>query len=238
MVWRGWTEIRSESVAGLSSIELTFEPGTDLMEARQVVAERLTQAHALPNVSKPPAMLQPRSSTSRVLMAGLSSEQLSLIDMSVLARWKIKPYLLGVPGVANVSIWGQRERQLQVQVDPERLRANGVELSQVVETTGNALWVSPLSFVEASTPGTGGFIETANQRLGVQHISPLTTAKDLGAVTIEDTEGRVLRLSDVADVVEDHQPLIGDAVVNDGQSLMLVIEKFPGAEYPRGDHRR
>ena len=222
-------EIRSESIPGLSSIELVFEPGTDLLEARQVVAERLTQAHALPNVSRPPSMLQPRSSTSRVLMVGLSSEQLSLIEMSVLARWKIRPYLLGVSGVANVAVSGQRERQLQVQVDPDRLHRNGVELGQVIETTGNALWVSPLSFVEASTLGTGGFIDTPNQRLGVQHISPLTTADDLASVTVQDTGGRTIRLGDIANVVEDHQPLIGDAIVNDSPSLMLVIEKFPGA---------
>ena len=55
-----WVDVmRSESVPGLSSIELTFKPGTDPMDARQVVQERLTQAHALPNVSKPPQMLQP-----------------------------------------------------------------------------------------------------------------------------------------------------------------------------------
>ena len=222
-------QIRSESVAGLSSIELIFEPGTDVQEARQVVAERLTQAHALPNVSRPPAMLQPLSSTSRVMMVGLSSDELSLMDLSVLARWKIRPRLTGVPGVANVAIWGQRERQLQVQVDPERLSDNGVSLVQVMRTTGNALWVSPLSFVEASTPGSGGFIETPNQRMGVQHISPISTAADLAQVTVEDTDGRTLRLSDVATVVEGSQPLIGDAVVDDGPSLMLVIEKFPGA---------
>ena len=108
------------------------------------------------------------------MMIGLTSKEVSLIDMSLLARWTIKARLIGVPGVSNVSILGMRDHQLQMRFDPERLRANGVELSQVVETTGNALWVSPLSFVEASTPGTGGFIETANQRLGVQHISPLT----------------------------------------------------------------
>ena len=68
----GIDAIRSESVAGLSSIVLVFEPGTDLLGARQLVQERLTQAHALPNVSKPPAMLQPLSSTSRVMMVGLS----------------------------------------------------------------------------------------------------------------------------------------------------------------------
>jgi CzcA family heavy metal efflux pump len=222
-------KIRSESVPGLSEIDLLFEPGTDVLRARQMVQERITQARALPNVSKPPAMIQPVSSTGRVMMIGLSSKDLSLIDISVLARWQIRPRLMGVPGVANVAIWGQRERQLQVQVDPAKLRANGVTLSQVISTTGNALWESPLSFLEASSPGTGGFIDTSNQRLGVQHISPITTAQDLAQVTVEDTVGRTLRLSDVSSVVEDHQPLIGDAVINGGPGLVLVVEKFPGA---------
>lgn len=222
-------QIRSESVPGLSSIELVFDPGTDIMQARQVVAERMTQAHALPNVSKPPAMLQPTSSTSRVMMIGLSSDDLSLIELSVLARWKVRPFLLGVEGVANIAIWGHREQQLQVRVDPERLRDNGVSLTQIVHTAGNALWVSPLSFVEASTPGTGGFIDTPNQRLTVQHISPIVAPDDLSRVTVEDTKGRRLRLGDVARVVEDHQPLIGDALVADEPSLMLVVERFPGA---------
>src|ERR671922_549308 len=149
-------EIRSESLPGLARIQLVFEPGTDLFRARQVVNERLAEAQvALPGVSKPPQMLQPLSSTNRVMMVGLSSREVSPIQMSVLARWTITPRLLAVPGVANVAVWGFRDRQLQVQVDPEHLRSSGVSLSQVVETTGNALWASPLSFVEASVPGTG-----------------------------------------------------------------------------------
>jgi CzcA family heavy metal efflux pump len=223
-------QIHSESLPGLSRIEMIFEPGTDVLKARQLVQERLIQAPGgIPNVSKAPIVLQPLSSTSRVMTVGFSSKDLSLIDMSVLARWKIRPRLMGVPGVANVAIWGQRERQLQVQVDPQKLRQRGVSLNQVIQTTGNALWVSPLSFVEASTPGTGGFIDSPSQRLGVQHVSPIITAKDLAQVTMEDTGGKVLRLTDVSKVVEDHQPLIGDAVVNDAPSLMLVVEKFPGA---------
>jgi CzcA family heavy metal efflux pump len=225
--------IRSESIPGLSKVELIFEPGTDLLRARQVVQERLTQAHGLPQVSKPPQMLQPLSSTSRVMMVGLSSKQLSPIEVSVLARWTIRPRLMGVPGVANVSIWGQRERQLQVQADPKRLKAAGVSLNQVIETTGNALWVSPLTFLEASTPGTGGFIDTPNQRLGIRHVLPITTPDDLAKVTVDEAKakgnGQALRLGDVAKVVEDHQPLIGDAVLDKGTGLLLVIEKFPGA---------
>ena len=224
-------DIRSKSVPGMSSILLIFEPGTDVLSARQMVTERMAQAFALPHVSRPPVMLQPVSATNRLMMIGLSSKDLSLIQMSVLARWTIKPRLLGVPGVANVAIWGLRNWQLQVQVDPERLQANNTSLLQVLETTGNSLWVSSLSFVEASTPGTGGFIETRQQRLGVRHISPIVKADSLAQVPIAEKkkrDGTPLRLSDVADVVEGHQPLIGDADVNADHSLIMVIEKFPG----------
>jgi len=221
-----WVQtIRSESVPGLSSIVIVFKPGTDLMRARQMVSERLTQAYALPHVSKPPIMIQPLSTTSRIMIVGLSSKSLSPIQVSVLARWTIVPRLKGVPGVANVAIWGQRDRQLQVQVDPKRLQEHGVSLLRVLETSGNALWWSTLSFVEASTPGSGGFIDTHNQRLGVRHISPIESPQALAQMPIE---GTALRLSDVANVVEDHQPLIGDALTGDGPGLLLVIEKFPG----------
>ena len=136
---------------------------------------------------------------------------------------------MGLSGVANVAIWGQRDRQLQVQVDPEQLKTYGVTLNQVVDSTGNALWVSPLNFLEASTPGTGGFIDTSTQRFAIQHVLPITTAKDLSAVSIEDTNGNRLTLGQVADVVEDHQPLIGDAVLGGDPGLMIVVEKFPEA---------
>lgn len=225
----GVDTIRSQSVPGLSSIVMVFAPRTDVYRARQLVEERLTQAHALPNVSKPPTLLQPLSSSSRVLLIGLSSDRLSAIEQSVIARWTVRPRLMGVPGVANVSIWGMRDQQLQVQVDPARLRDHGVTLNQVIRSAGNAQVVSPLSFLEASTPGTGGFVETPQQRLQVRHlIEKIADPKELGKVPVEGTGGR-LRLADVADIKIDHQPLIGDAVVAGGPGLMLVVEKFPGA---------
>jgi Cu/Ag efflux pump CusA len=228
--------IHSESIPGLSSIHLIFEPGTNLLKARQMVQERLNQPAAIPNVSKPPTMLPPTSSTSRTMIIGLSSPKLSLIDIGVLARWTIRPRLLGVPGVANVAIWGGRDRQLQVQVDPQHLADAGVSLNQVISTAGNSLWVSSLSFLEASSPGTGGFFDAPNQRLAVRHVSPINTAAELSNVPVEPgdekaapkgPDGQPLRLGDVASVVEDHQPLIGDAIVNGKPGLMLVVEKLP-----------
>ncbi|AXJ11709.1 transporter [Arthrobacter sp. PM3] len=222
-----WVEaIRSKSVPGLSSIQMVFKPGTDLFRARQLVAERLTQARALPNVSAAPVLMQPLSSTSRVMMVRLTSSTMSAIDMSILARWTMKPGLLAVPGVANVAIWGQRDQQLQVLVDPARLQAKGVTLDEVIKTTGNSVWVSPLSYLEASTPGTGGFFETSHQRIGIQHVLPITTPEDLGQVPVEGAAGHLL-LKDVATVSTDHQPLIGDALLGKDAELLLVIEKFP-----------
>jgi CzcA family heavy metal efflux pump len=219
--------IRSESVPGLSSILVYFEPGTDIYRARQMVTERLAQAAvAIPNVSSPPTMIQPLSSQGRFMIVSLSSEELSLIELSVLARWTITPQLMGVPGVAHVAIWGNRDRQLQVLVDPAKLNEQGVSLDEVVETAGNSLWVSSLSFLEASSPGTGGFIDTPNQRLNVWHVLPISSPDELAQVPVVDSEG--LRLQDVSQVVEDHPLLIGDAVVNESPNLMLVIEKLPG----------
>ena len=223
--------LRSESLPGLSSITLVFQDDFDLYTGRQLVQERLTQmgAAAMPNVSKPPRMLQPYSSSSRVLMFSLASDKVSPIEKSVMARWTIQPRLLGVPGVANVAIWGFRDRQLQVLVDPQRLRERDVTMNQVVATAGNAQISTPLSYLEGSTPGTGGFIETPQQRLGVRNVfDKLRDPKELAKVPVEGTGGQ-RRLGEVASVVEDHPPLIGDAIVNDADGLLLVVEKFPGA---------
>lgn len=219
--------IESASVTGMSSVVLTFEPGTDIIRARQMVQERLTQAHGLPNVSQPPVLLQPLSSANRLSMIGMSSSEVSLIDMGVLARWVIRPRLMGVPGVANVAVWGLRDRQLQVLVDPDRLSSRNVGLWDVVKATGEALWVSPLTFLNSSTPGTGGFIDTPNQRLGVRHVLPVSTPDDLGRIAVS---GSPWVLNDVSNVVEDHQPLIGDAIVNGAPGVVLVVEKFPWAD--------
>src|SRR6185312_1415890 len=217
--------IDSESITGVSSIDLLFEPGTDLMRARQMVNERMTQARALPNVSTPPTLLQPVATANRILNIGLASKTVSLTDMSVQAQWTVVPRLTGVPGVANVSIWGQRNRQVQVQVDPAKLHDKGVTLEQIVKTAGEAVWSSPLTYLNSSTPGTGGFIDTPNQRLNVRHVFPTSTPKEFAQIPIHGTS---IALGDAAKVVEGHQPLIGDALTKDGPGLILVVDKFPG----------
>src|SRR6266536_1488071 len=157
--------MRSASVPQLSSIELIFKLGTDLLQARQLVQERLdTVLPTLPTWASPPVMLQPLSATSRVMKIGLSSKSRSLIDMSMISYWTIRARLLRVPGVANVPIWGERLQMLQVQAEPEKMRAHDVSLEQVMQTTADALDVGLLKFSNGAVVGTGGFLDTPNQR--------------------------------------------------------------------------
>ena len=105
----GLKTIRSKTVLGLSAIMLILDRGTDLIEARQVVKERVATAiPSLPAAAGIPWTLQPLSSTSRLLKIGLSSQTLSQIDLTMLANWTIRSRLMAIPGVANVAIWGHR----------------------------------------------------------------------------------------------------------------------------------
>jgi CzcA family heavy metal efflux pump len=229
-----WLEsIRSQSVTGLSSIVLTFERGTDIMKARQMINERLILAYTLPNVAQPPVIIMPLSTTSRFMMIGISSDKVEPTELSLIARWTIKPRLLGVPGVANVAIWGQRLRQMHVQIDPNRLRDARVLQEDIIAAAGDALWVSPLSFLRGSAPGTGGWIDNRNQRLTVQHTMPIDTPEDMAKVAVAPFHllmtGKTLSLGEITEVTFEHPPLIGDAVLKSGKGLMLVVEKFPSA---------
>ena len=209
--------VRSKSVLGLSSVVLLFQAGTDLFVARQFVGERLARvAPQLPSVARPPVMLSPHSSLARVLKVGLTSDSMSLTELSMLARWTIRPRLMAVPGVANVAIWGERPRQLQALVDPDRLRANGVTLDQVLRAAGDAVLVQG-----------GGFLDTPQQRLAVTPRSRTTTAAALARSPIPRPGLSLISLGDVADVREGNPPPIGDAVINSRDGLLLIVEKQP-----------
>ena len=225
--------LRSRSVPDLSTIVLIFKPGTDLVHARQLVAERMnTVIPNLPTWAAPPVMIQPLSSTSRVMKIGLSSKTRPLTDLSMIAYWKIRARLLTVPGVANAPIWGERIKMPQVQVDPERMRAYNVTLDDVMENTADSLDAGLLFFSNGATIGTGGFIDTPTNRLTIRSVLPHVSPEKMALITIagkRKADGSPVRLSDVADVKWDTWPLVGDAVINGGPGLMMIVEKLPWA---------
>ena len=209
--------LRSKSVLGLSSVQILFKRGTDVIRARQLVQERVAQAQArLPAAARPPVMLPPLSSTSRAMKIGITSTKLDQMQISELARWTIRPRLMGVPGVANVAIWGLRDRQLQILVDPDRLRAAGVTLAELRSAAGDAVLV-----------GGGGFVDTPNQRLAVQQTSAIQSAGDLAQAIVKQSGDAPVRIGDVAHVVDGFAAPIGNAIIDDVPGLMLIVEKQP-----------
>src|SRR2546421_12314447 len=171
--------MRSKAVPGVSSITLIFKSGTDIMQARQLVQERLAVAtRTLPSWAGLPWMLPPLSATSRVMQIGLSSNTYSQTDLAMISYWNIRWRLMAVPGVANVIIWGDRFKQLQVQTDPQKLRAYHVSLDEVQQVTSDSLDYGLLKYTNAAKSRVGGFIDTPNQRLGSQHLLPVIGPED------------------------------------------------------------
>lgn len=210
-------KVRSKSVLGLSSVVLYFDDGTDIMRARQMVQERLSEIAAnLPAVAHTPVMLSPLSSTSRILKIGITSDTMSQMEMTTVAKWTIRPRLMAIRGVANVAIWGQRDRQLQVLVEPNRLQAHDITVDDIIRAGSEAVSI-----------GSGGYIDTPNQRLAVTHLSKIRGPDDLKPLPVAYRDGSPLALGNVADVVEGFPPPIGDAIINDGPGLLLIVEKQP-----------
>jgi CzcA family heavy metal efflux pump len=226
----GLETMRSKSVAQLSSIQLIFDRGTDELRARQVVTERISQiTSTLPTWASPPFMMPALSSTSRIMKIGMSSDEVDMVDMSTIAYWKIRARLLRVPGVAQVAIWGERLPQRHVQVDPAKLRSNDVSLRQVMDSTADALDAGLLRYSDGAMIGTGGFVSSDDSRLNVRLVQPIVGPEQLARVPVVERDGKTLRLDDLGKVLVDSGPLIGDAVINDGPGLMLVVQKFRGA---------
>jgi CzcA family heavy metal efflux pump len=221
------TTLRSKSVQGLSSVVMLFERGADLFQARQMVGERVAVAAArLPQQVQAPRVMPPLSSTSRVLHIGLTPKRpedlqpgepkLDVTEVSVLLRWVIEPRLLRVPGVANISTYGQHDKQYQIQIKPEDLRAHGVTLEQVKQA------------VKASVVhGSAGFHDTPNQRLALQFSTRVERPEDLARIIVAPRDGSPLFLGQVATLTTGNPPFIGEGVINDEQGLFVVVEKYP-----------
>ncbi len=215
----GIKALRSQSIQGLSLIVVTFHAGTDVYRARQEITERLTTvAGQLPQGVKSPIMTPLTSSTSTVLIIGLTSEKRSLMDLRTLADWTIQRRLLSVPGVAKVSVFGGDVKEFQVQVNPERLVAYGLSLDDVLAAAGRATAITG-----------AGFIENDNQRIVLQSEGQSLTAAQLAQSVVSQSQGAIVRLGDLGEVVEAPAPPIGAASIMGRTGVNLVISSQFGA---------
>ncbi len=226
----GVDDVQSYSEPQLSAIYLYFRSGTSLLQARQLVQERLqTTAHTLPTWCDPPQMYPIVSATSRVMQIGFTSSTISPLELSKIAQWDIRPKIMAVPGVANAAIWGANPQEIMVQGNPALMRAQGITLDQLMTTAANAVDTTEVRYTTGAAVGSLGFIETPAQQLDVDDIQPIQTPAELAQVPLETGSGKLITIGQVASVVYGYPTPTGDAVVDGGPGLMMVVEKFPGA---------
>lgn len=210
----GIATLRSRSIQGLSDITVTFDPSTDVYRDRQVVSERLsTLTNELPSGVEPPVMAPLMSSTGNIMEVDFTSETQSLMTVRSVADWTIKPRLLAVPGVAGIEIIGGEVRELQVQVEPERLVQYGVSLENVVNVAREATGVRG-----------GGFVDTPNQRIVLQTQGQSVTPAELARTVVVHHNGANIVLGDVARVVDAPAPAFGAASVAGKPGVAMMVD--------------
>jgi CzcA family heavy metal efflux pump len=219
--------LRSQSIQGLSVITVIFQDGTDIYHARQQVTERLGElAGQLPAGVKTPRLAPLTATTGRLLTVGFTSEKLSPLDLRDRVQWTIRPRLLAVSGVAQVTLFGGAERQFQVQVDPERLAARNLTLTDVLDATR-----------QASSIRGAGFLENERQRIILRTEGQVRTAAELGETVVSSFEGTPVKLKDVARVVEEAAPKFGDGAVNGKPGVLLIVSRQLDADTPEVTRR-
>jgi CzcA family heavy metal efflux pump len=219
--------IRSQSVPGLSVVNVIFRDGTDIYRARQQISERLAElAGQLPTGVRPPRMTPLTTATGRLLTVGFTSAKRTGMELRDLAQWTIRPRLLSVPGVAQVTIFGGEVRQFQVQVQPDFLAAHQLTLSDVLDAARQAGGIAG-----------AGFIENSNQRLTVRIDADVTSIAELGNTVVATAQGTPVRLKDVARVVEAPEPKFGDALIDGQPGVTLLVYKQIGIDTPECTQR-
>ena len=149
--------------------------------------------------------------------------------MSAIAYWHVRQRLQRVPGVSSVDIYGERLKQRHVQVDPALMKKYDISMEQVIEAGSEALDSGVMQFLKSFTVGQGGFIESAQQRLNIDVRQPITDPEQLADVPVAKRGGKVLTMEDLGRVVQDTQQIWGDGVVNGGPGLLLIVQKYRGA---------
>jgi len=210
----GIKSLLSGSIQGLSVVTVTFQSGTDIYRARQLVAEQLTTVVGkLPQGVQAPVMTPLTSSTSIVLAIGLRSDKLSQMQLRTIADWTVRLRLLAVPGVAGVTVFGGDVKQYQIQFIPERLVQYSLSVDDVLNAARHA------TAIEGA-----GFIDTSNQRLVLQSQGQALTTQQLADTVVVHENGANVTLGQLARVTEAPEPPFGAASIDGKPGVVLMVE--------------
>jgi cobalt-zinc-cadmium resistance protein CzcA len=202
-------QLRSVSKFGLSQVVVTFQDGTDIYFARQVVNERLATVE-LPLGIERPKMGPVATGLGEVLHYVVTGKSDDLTELRALHDWIVKPNLRTVKGTAEINSWGGFEKQYQIRIDPSRLIRHQLTFEEVVEA------------VQKNNRNVGGGnVRRNSQMLLVHGVGRVTDVEQIKGIHITAKDGVPIRVGDVADVQIGHEIRRG-AVSADGKGEVVL----------------
>lgn len=222
----GVERVRSVSSLGLSIVFVEFQWGTDLKYNRQVVTERMGTITGKLPPGVVPMMTPATSIMGEIALISVSSRTMTPMDVRTVAEFTLRPAILSIPGIAQVTAQGGDLKQFRVQVDPDKLRL----FDLTVEDVEKAL-------AAANQNTGGGFLVSGAQELVVRNLGRVQTTQDIASSLVANKPGthdsppRAVLVRDVATVIE-AGPTIkrGDGSDNGSPAVIMAIQKQPGAD--------
>lgn len=223
------THLRSTSLAGLSVITIIYDDETTTFNARQEVLDRLQLATLPAGVN--PGLGPDYSPTGQIMFYTLKSSnpKYDVMELKTLNEWYVVNQLKTVPNVVDVNPFGGPTREYQVQIDPGKLVAYGLSLSQVEQ-----------ALAANNTNAGGGFIERGEQALNVRAVGLMQTTDDIGATVVKVQNGAPVRVRDLAVVLQAPKVRLGQlgktirhkdgTVINDDDVVEGIVLLRKGAE--------
>lgn len=214
----GVRRVRSSSATGFSVVNVEFDWGTDIYVARQTVSERLAGiASSLPPGVEQPKLGPQSSILGEVLIIGLTADSTSMMNLRSIADRVIRPRLLSVEGVAQVTVIGGDIQELQIKLDPSRMKAYDVTLDEVLEASK-----------DINLNGAGGIINDYGNEYIVKGIVTTNKASELGSNVVKSGPDGVVTLNDIATVeIGAEAPRIGMASERGKAAVIMTVTKQP-----------
>lgn len=214
----GVRRVRSTSSTGFSVVWVEFDWDTDVYRARQIVTERLgTVAEALPaGVATP--VLGPRSSIlGEMLIVGLTADSTSLTELRTIAEKVVRPRLLAMGGVSQVSVIGGDMREYRIQLLPERMAAMDVTLSEVLDAVDGM-----------NDNASGGIVNDFGNEYIIKATLRTADTDEMAMAVVRSDERGVVTLGDIARVeIAGAQPRFGAASVEARPAVIITVAKQP-----------
>ncbi len=209
--------VRSSSSAGISIVWIEFEWNTDIYKARQIVNEKITAiSENLPQGVGNPTMAPQSSIMGEIMLISLTADSTSQMDLRTIADWSVRPLLLATGGVAQVVIIGGEYKQYQILASPQKMNFYGITLTELLGASE-----------QANGNSSGGFVNEFGNEYIVRGMGRTSDIQELAKSVIKTSNGRTVKIEDVAEIKIGPAPKIGDGSLRGEPAVIMTVMKQP-----------